>query len=252
MQNIRNGNRPGGVTAPARTRGFTIIEMAIVVVIVGILISASSFAWVTVWEGRRLGKTNAVLIEVRNCLVKRMYYSNAYPSYSGDATAGRTDNTDCDPANVNATGKDVDACMCGFLDAWGNRLFLIEGVRDPSDTPLGESAPAYITDNPAKGHNATAPSSTRSIIVDKDGNTVRYIVFVLVSPGKDGQLDDDSYRKLFEEGAGTQHIAVLDPDDPPNFDFGALPDYAGADPDRGDDDLYLYVTAPELRSILSD
>lgn len=231
------------------SRGFTILEMAIVLVIVGIIISAASMAWVTVWEGRRIGETNSILVKAKNCLIERMYYSNTYSSYTGDGTAGRTDNTDCDPATTDPATKDIDACMCGLFDSWGNRLYFIEGL-DPSETPLAEAAPLYVTDNPAKGQNATAPAPDRSSIIDKDGNTVRYVVFVIVSAGKDRRLDDDSYRKLFEEGAGTQHIAALDPDDPPDFDFGTKPDYTGADPERGDDDLYIYMTAPELRSVL--
>lgn len=238
-------------TASARRGGFTILEMAIVLVIIGIIISAASFAWMTVWEGRRVGKTNAILVETRDCLIKRLFFSNTYPSYTGDGVAGRTDNTDCDPTGINATAKDVDACMCGKLDAWGNRLYFIEGLAESTEEPMAEGSAKYVEDNLAKGQNATAPSGTRSVLIDKDGNSVHYVAFVIVSAGRDRELDDDSYRKLFEEGAGTQHIAALDPDDPPDFDFGTLPDYTGASPDRGDDDMYIYVTAPELRALLA-
>ncbi len=231
----------------AKAKGFTLIEMAIDLVIIGILLSAAGIGWYSLLEGRRLAKTYGTLVQAKECLIKRMLYSNQYPSY--------TANLDCDdetaPYAFDLSAKDVDACLCNLRDAWGKRLYFIEGRASNSTGsiyyPLSQGT-KYVADNLPQNATATNPDSGNSTITDKDGNTIKYIAFVLVSSGKNLYLDHDSYRSLFTPPS---HVATLDTGNLPDFfsDPNGTPPVG--DPDVRDD-IILTVTGPELMTLLTE
>ncbi len=249
-----------GRTKQSCARGFTLIEMSIIIVIIGIILGAGTLAWNAVTEGRKLAKAKSTLYEVRSCLVRRMFYNNTYPSYTGDGTTATSDNVLCDDtgAQMSVPDEDVDSCLCNVVDPWGHPVFYVEGVVED---PAGEALSAgtkYVTDNPAQGVNATNPDRTGSVLTDLNGNTVNYVVFVLISAGSDGLLDDSSYRDLFDGGVTPSSMnnilsqaAPMNTTDPPDFDRTSPPDYTVSWDITGDDDIYVYLTAPELRTALA-
>ncbi|MDY7000488.1 MAG: type II secretion system protein [Thermodesulfobacteriota bacterium] len=229
----------------AKAKGFTLIELAIVLVIIGILVSAAGIGWYSLLEGRKLAKTYGTLVQAKECLIKRMLYSNQYPSY--------TANLDCDtPGGFDLSASDVDACICNLRDAWGQRLYYLEGVNGTTADGFDSLAGFNVTDNPAQNQNATKEleeSEIRGKDYDAATNpdTVKYVAFVLISSGKNLTLDHVSYRKLFAAG----HVGVIDPTDsdhPP--DFSAAFDTTPAVGDAVRDDIYLCVTGPELMTLL--
>ena len=228
----------------AKAKGFTLVELAIVLVIIGIIISAAGLGWYSLMEGRKLAKTYGTMVQAKECLVKRMLYSNQYPSY--------TANLDCDTAgSFDLSAKDVDACICNLRDAWGQRLYYLEGVNGTValNSPL---TGFHVTDNPAQNQNATKHQEY-SVIKDKDENHIRYVAFVLISSGKNLTLDNSSYRGLF---TSPSHVATLSPTSPPNFP--GAPDFSvfnGPFPTVGDavrDDVILTITGPELMTLLTE
>ncbi len=243
--------------------GFTLIEMAIVLVIVGLLLSAVGIGWYSVLEGRRIAQTRSILQQTKDCITQRLYYSNTFPTYTPGAT--------CDPSpppyvlgNVagdpNPSTFDVDVCMCEVTDAWGSPIFYIDGLEDITLTAMGQSG-AYVNSNIPRGENATQPSQASSVIFDKDGTEIHSVAVVLVSPGRDRVLDDATYRLLFDGGTatgtgpgnvnswtfGTRVAAMNAPPNSPDFNIASFSDYpnSGEVPTSGDD-IFVYVTAPEL------
>lgn len=209
--------------------GFTLIELSVVIVIIGIILGAGTLGWNAVTQGRRLAEAKTNLLEVRDCLLRRMYYNNTYPSYTGD----------------------LDSCLCGVLDPWGNKIYYIEGVSKAAGggfEPLSLDG-KHVADVAHQGVNGTTPDKDASRIIDMNGNEVNYIVFVLVSAGADRLLDHSSYRNLFSGDALVAPIDTTKP--PPNFDRQTLPDYSVSWTIEGDDDIYVYMTAPELRTLLA-
>lgn len=252
---------PGYGWKPMKTKGagFTLIEMSIIIVIIGIILGAGTLGWNAVIEGRKLAKARSTLYEVRDCLVRRMFYNNTYPSYTGDGTpAAVGDNLDCD-TRIDSPALDVDACLCGKLDPWGHNIFYVEGVvSDPAGEPLSFGT-KYTSSIEPQDIEATSPDRTGSTMTDLNGEPVNYLVFVLISPGKDGLLDDSSYRDLFDGGtsptsaANIQALASpMNTSAPPNFDRDTPPDYNVSWTTQGDDDIYMYLTAPELRTLLAN
>ncbi len=242
----RTGQHAGIASkAPARrARGFTLLELSVVLVIIGLLVAGGVAGFSALLEGRRVAKTASALYQAKQCLLKRMFYSNTYPSYTGDNTpATAADNLNCS-GGVSDLAKDVDDCLCNHLDAWGQPLMYLEGI-DNNDQPLTGQ---YILTNEAQGQNATYPSSANSTIIDKDNTTIPGIAFVLISYGRDRIADNLTYSGLF---AGGVQVETIDPN-------AATPDFstnnnnpAGTLDENVRDDQIVYVTGTELISTLT-
>lgn len=232
---------PGPSRFPSSLRGFSLIELGVVLVIVGILLSLGGLATVSLIEARRGAATRSTLEQIKECLIKRMYNTNTYPSY--------TANLYCPPEGVAGVTSDpgstldVDACMCARRDAWGHQFYYIEGVADTTLNPLS-TANTYVIANGGRGVTGTLPDQANSALRTKDGSLLGGVAFIIVSAGKDNRLDHSSYSGLF---AGASHAATITAGTPADFTFDT-PDYINPGPETQDDDLFAYATGIELRA----
>ena len=149
-----------------RTRGFTLVEVAIVLVIVGIILSIGTASWITFMEGRRVSKTRSVLQQGKDCLVRRVVFNERYP---------RT--------------EDFTACLDDAgADGWGREIKCLVGVNSSDATLSGMDF--VVTDN-VRNQTAVVMDDNSKVITDQGDQT--RVVFVLFSLGDDGSADDASY-----------------------------------------------------------
>lgn len=226
----------------ATPSGFTLIELSVVLVIIGVIMFAGIAAWTTIVEGQRITATRAEMENIKRCLINRVMYSEAFPTWeraSMDCTAPRSE-------------YDVDHCLCGRTDAWGNAIRYIAGLQ--TDTlGLGENATHYIVTNEPQGRGSsdvTSPNANSQ--VNTTTGNVQSVAFVLLSYGSDREPDPDTadpnqtYGPLFAAGltAGNQPANRIG-----NFISGAaptrFPDFSNTR-----NDLFLVVTSYELASML--
>ncbi|WP_457572461.1 hypothetical protein [Desulfovulcanus sp.] len=206
--------------------GFTLIEMAVILIIIGLILFVGVASWQTLSEGRRITQTRTILEEAKDCLIKRMYYTEAYPRFD---TGNNTSNS----------SADVDQCLAEKRDAWGHPLRYLGGIDNATNASL---AGKFIIDDLAENQTAEYKPGDWSNATDKDGNNVGDIAFILISFGRDGQADDSSYgTPLSFTGS------IYNPDSTAaRIDENHLPQFNATG-----DDLYLIVTGNELKAVLS-
>lgn len=216
---ISSGSRP----IPS---GFSLIEMALVLVVVGIILGIGTSAWLSINDARRITVTSNRMQAAKNCLITRVVNSHRYPKY----TSGYSD------PNAN----EVDRCLGERIDAWGQPIRFLEGFQDGGGTLAGAclvADDALPTSHPCHPDNAPVlpeDGSSGSTAVDKDGNTVEDVVFILLSFGEDMTADDASYGTPLNTDIATQMTAE------PNFE---------EDPDE--DDIVLIVTVHDLLAAIA-
>ena len=214
--------------AGSRRSGFTLIEMGIVLVVAGILISLGSMSWLLLVEGRKNSSTLATMRRARDCIENYVIQTGRYPAYSA--------NLSTDP---NAA---VNICLQGKQDAWGQQILFLEGIRDGGGTLADlcvlptDTASSSDPCSPSHTSNPPIKTDTTSRMVDKDGNTISDVAFVLISYGKGLHSDHTSYgNRLDPTVAGTYANQMT-----------TTPDFSTSLLTGEDDDLYLVVTYPEL------
>jgi len=224
----------------ART-GFTLIELSVVLVIIGIILFAGIAAWSTIVAGQRITATRAEMENIKRCLINRAMYSEAFPTWE------RT-GMNC---NTPRSWFDVEHCLCGRTDAWGNAIRYISGLT--ATDGLGEALaisptipPAhYVVADPVQGQVPTELDN-QSRVSAPDG-TIGSVAFVLVSYGSDRVADNTSYGDLFNpdltaSGRPANRIGnfITGTPDPTMF-----PDFSNTR-----NDLFLVVTSFELAGML--
>lgn len=153
--------------APAR--GFTLLEIALVLVVVGILLAIGLLSWSSFAESRRYSKTNSQLMQMKDCLVRCIVFTEHYPR--------QDDFENC----RDLTGK----------DAWGGDIKWIVGVNN-AGTRLDKTH-AVVTDV-ARNQTAEGLHSSHEIIT-ANGNFTN-VAFALVSLGEDGEANSSTYNAL--------------------------------------------------------
>ncbi len=221
-------------------RGFTVVELAIVLIVVAILLFAGATAWTEYASARRVILTTQKMRGAVDCLKQSVLQTRMYPGFSEDYS--------------NQNGNAVDKCVGPLRDAWDQPVYYIQGVATGS-TPLNEAQCFLVnettsdTNDPCHPDNAPVRPDALSVITDDKGETVEGVVFVLVSFGKNGQPEHDSYGDLFSQSTGNM-AAVLN--------TGAAPDFTdasatAADIDRyEDEDLYVVATFNQLAALLAE
>jgi len=222
----KRGNSSVGNWRSPRQRGVTMLELSLVLVIAGIILSVAVGVWITVMQARELAQTASALQQTRLCLLQRITHGERYP----DSTDGLT----CDGLVPAVAGMDVDECLCeeSLLDAWGRAIYYLEGVRAPGAGLGGEP----LVTNPGKGLTRVRPHPD-SKIIDHDGNEIDDVAFVLVSLGKDGEAGETGQPFHYAFAAGGSRVELIDTANSPDFQY------------KGDD-IYLAVTSRELLTYL--
>ena len=218
------------------------IELSLVIVIAGLLLAAGSVGFYSVLDARRVAKTQGSLEQVKNCLVEHVFFTDRYPSFTGDPDDSPGSDLTC--SGSGSSSRAVDICLCKVKDAWGENLYFLDGRAANTLQPLSQGL-VYPAPDEIAGHAATNPDGTDSGVVDKDGNTINMVVFVLISSGRDRTLDHTSYRTPFENaGVIARHAATMD-----YVGSGAgRPDFSAVS--DGDDQVLIF-TGPELRTLLA-
>jgi prepilin-type N-terminal cleavage/methylation domain-containing protein len=176
---------PSSIPSPPN-RGFSLIELAIILVIVGIILSIGTASWVTFMEGRRVAKTRSVLQQAKDCLVRRVVFNERYPR--------AVDFEEC----VGEVGK----------DGWNRNVGWLIGFNDDEDALNGTM---FVARDDARNQTATYPD-TESRAVTETGDQ-KSVALILLSAGDDGDWDHSSYKTELN-GAGPY---VLNSSNPPDF-----------------------------------
>jgi len=225
--------------------GFSMLEMAIVLVIAGIILGIGTTAWLTMNEARRITLTSNRMAAARDCLINRVVTGKTYPRYTpgGDYS--------------QETSQEVDRCLAQRSDGWGQPILFIGGVWDDGGTTrwLGENGDECLVSDPTlpdthpcfgdpvlpiEGNGTIA-----SAVTDKDGSEVEDVVFVLLSYGENRVADPtNSGYDTLHNIAGGQLANTLNPNDRPNFEVEDVNK-------RDEDDVVMIVTVQDLLAAIA-
>ena len=166
-----------------RHSGFTLIEMAIVLVIVTILIGGLAVPLTAQIQARRIAETRAILEEARDALFgyamsHRTGTGALYlpcPDTDGDGRENRLSPTTCTEYRGEYPWVDLGT---GAQDAWGNRLrYAVVSNFINSNSGFTATSPAPGGFTPLQ--TCTDRTCTPPLVADQ-------VVFVLVSHGPNG------------------------------------------------------------------
>jgi prepilin-type N-terminal cleavage/methylation domain-containing protein len=226
-----------------QTRGFTLIEMAIVLVIVTILIGGLVMPLSAQIQARRIAETNRTLEEARDAILG---YAMTHRAGS-PLTANRhlpCPDTDLPPDGVqNRSNNSVCDAPVGRLpwvdlgvapqDAWGNRL--LYAVLDE----FSERSTGFNQSSPGLPVNPFEISSVYNI---GSPDVAANVVFVIASHGPNGWGAQSI--------AGTTLARPSGPDEAENLDGNKR--FVSRSPTKADtvngefDDLLVWVSHPQL------
>ena len=206
--------------ASSQKNGFTLVELAIVILIAGLLMGIGIFSWQSMMKARKIAATRSALYQAKDCLLTRIASTNKFPDY--------TASPDC--TNIDTT-KDVDFCLCNIKDPWGNQIVFLEG-KDTSGNCLSSSS-NYVLENEAANQTRASLSSS---IIDTKGKNIENVAFVLISKGEDGKFDNATYGDYFPNDDDLANC--IDPANP-------IPDFS-----NNTDDIMIVITGNELQTIL--
>lgn len=217
-----------------RREGMTLVEVAIVLVIAGIILGIGASSWMLLAEGRKNSSTLATMRRARDCMVNYVAQTGLYPAYSADLAS-----------DANAA---VDICLLGKVDGWGRQIMFLEGLPDGGVGNLAGgcllATDLVADDDPCSPSYAlrTPPikPDAASTLTDKDGNVISDLAFVLVSFGRLRNADHTSYGNRLDPAQAGVFANRINSASPPDFSTSLLTSPAE------DDDLYLAVTYPEL------
>lgn len=235
--------------------GFTLVELAIVLVIAGIMMTLGYYSWGMVVEGRKNAATLFEMNKVKACIMGAIVADSTYPNWTATRTQPIT------PTVV------VDRCLDSRVDAHTNPIYFIEGVRStaqgggslagncilPDSTRANNDpcSPNYTTTPPGPPPITpqTGTGASASFATDRDGVVIQDVAFILVSFGRSGRADNNNLSLMFP--AGTLSASILATGTQPSFARTAADgnDYLTETGQTGvywGDDVYLMVTYQEI------
>lgn len=194
-------------------RGFTLIEMAIVLVIVTILIGGLAMPLSAQIQARRIAETKKTLEEAREALFG---YAMTHPASSpatnrylpcpdtdGDGHENRASPTTCDAYNGLLPWVDLGVAP---QDAWGNRLrYAVVNRFVWKTSGFSASTPPP----PTAGFDPLMICTTHSCAV---ADVAADVVFVLVSHGPNGWGARNINGNVLAAPSGLDELGNLDAD----------------------------------------
>lgn len=234
-------------------RGFTLIEIAIVLVVIGLIISGGIAAFATIGVGSQRNTVEDKFDRIEEALTAYVIQNGCLPCpslgtlASTSTEAGHARNT----SGVYATACTSTACIVtnGVLpwltlglaedeaaDAWGNRIrYVVAG--NPANALVCSGASTPVAGSLAQTNGMTRDASARcfpqgNLTVNASGTAqTSQAAYVLISTGPDGAFS-------FARGSGT---AGADP---------FAQDGLGGSQDENTDDDTVFVEGPSVE--LSD
>lgn len=172
-----------------RARGFSLIEMAFVLIIVTLLLGGLLVPFATQVEQKRIGETQKAMEEIKEALLGFAIANGRLPC--PDIVAGSNDGLENSPCPAASEGNLPWATLgVGNQDAWGNRFYyrvtdgfaaaFVLGGNGSIDVCTAGDCPAMIASN---------------------------VPVVVVSYGKNG------YGAISSNSAGASNIAPTSPDE---------------------------------------
>lgn len=222
-------------------RGFTLVEMAMVLMIVGLLLGGLIIPLSAQMEQRRATETQKSLEEIREALVGYAVINGQLPCPAdptiptGGANAGtpRAGTPPC--TGANSTGV-VPWVTLGVseTDAWGNR-FTYRITPDFADAIAAPTYGCAPTTPPANASFALCSPGTLNVLDAAGGaNVALNVPAVVISHGKNS---GGAYTQT-----GTQVPASANADEQENSDGDVDTNYVSHTPTGGFDDQVTWVS----------
>lgn len=193
--------------------GFSIIELALAIAVIGLVFAVCTLAWTTTLEARRTGQNKTIITQLKGNILRQIITDETYPDVSSASN----------PSPAIFMREYLNGVANG-LDAYGREIRLLEGI-DGNALPLA-ARPAV--DNPVRSWIAVRPGKASSV-TDRHGRIIHDVAYVIISYGRDGQPDDASYGDILTSG----RVATIRADAPPDFT-------------RAHDDQYAILTWAEI------
>jgi len=198
--------------------GFTLVELLVVLVIIGMLASMVSFAMFRSMQAAREAKTQALIAKLHNVIARQWdtFETGQPPEYisTGTPPAGLTsEEQERWRAQQKVLGWMKDEMPCSQGEFEGSNTFILLFDRNGSDT-IAESNDTYTDEN----GNEIPESPINDDVATQDAQCLYQIVLLLA--------DDDLDRiNLFSENE-TKDLITVDSDGDGTLDAGdGTPDY---------------------------
>lgn len=233
-------------STPPLQQGFTLVEMAIVLLIIGLLLGGLIPTLSAQMESQRISETRKQMDEIQQALIGYTLANGRLPCpanpaiATGQAGAGMEAKTGTSCTNVanNAAWGVLPWATLGVneTDAWGNRLTYrvsSDFADDIVTTTYGGCAPAT---SPTQATFALCSNGNLDILSASSGGTsvAANVPAVVISHGKNSA---GAYTQQ-----GTQLPVGSDADEQENSDGGADNNYVSHTPAPTFDDMVIWVS----------
>lgn len=214
-------------------RGFTIIEMAIVLLILGLLLGGGLAVLSTQVEIQKVKDTQRLLDEAREALLGFAVRNGRLPCPANPALAAGTELPAC--AGPTLQGVLPWATLgIAETDAWGRRFTYRVSAVFARPVPQGVGFGCTPTPVPTRASFALCSPGDMNVLTTTAGAALATTIpAVVVSHGPNG-------RHAFLPSGG-QMAASPDPDETQNF-AGVATDFVSKTPTATYDDLIVWVT----------
>lgn len=164
--------------------GFTLVEIAVVLVIVGLLVGGLLIPLSVQWDQNRINITQQRLEEIKKALLGFLVVNNRLPC--PDLNENGLESTTCN----NEGNIPWRVLGVGRYDAWGN--------------PFHYQVDVNFTNNSSGIHSPNPAASDGLIVKDRQGNELNTvnsgdsnIVAIIFSWGKNGRLDVGTINNVY-------------------------------------------------------
>jgi prepilin-type N-terminal cleavage/methylation domain-containing protein len=224
----------------ARQAGFTLVETALVLVIVALLLGGMLVPLATQVEQRKVLETQKALEEIKEALIGYAVINGQLPCpadpaiASGQANAGVARNPPC--GGANSSGVLPWATLgVGETDAWGNRYtyrvtdYFADSIA--SATYGGGCVPSPV---PLLSSFALCSAGNLNVLSAQGGNNIATTAAVVISHGRNG------FRAYTPQG--TQLGASTNADEQENGDGSSNLNYVSHTATSNYDDMVVWLS----------